>query len=92
MLKSGFLLGEDYLYRRAAIVDVKQKKGHVILLGFKVQNRYQTFGTFKLLFNAIHLAGMELREKKLTTKISKRNAESAIKNTKIKELLFLYRL
>jgi hypothetical protein len=58
LLKSGFLLGEDYLYNRAAIVDVKQKKGHVILLGFKVQNRHQTFGTFKLLFNAIHLAGM----------------------------------
>lgn len=58
LLKSGFLLGEDYLYRRAAIVDVKQKKGHVILMGFKVQNRHQTFGTFKLLFNAIHSAGM----------------------------------
>lgn len=58
LLKSGFLLGEDLLYKRAAIVDVKQKKGHVILLGFKVQNRHQTFGTFKLLFNAIHLAGM----------------------------------
>jgi hypothetical protein len=58
LLKSGFLVGEDLLYKRAAIVDVKQKKGHVILLGFKVQNRHQTFGTFKLLFNAIHSAGM----------------------------------
>lgn len=58
LLKSGFLLGEDYLYKRAAIVDVKQKKGHVILLGFKVQNRHQTYGTFKFLFNAIHYAGM----------------------------------
>ena len=58
LLKSGFLLGEDYLYRRAAIVDVKQKKGHVILFGFKVQNRHQTFGTFKFLFNAIHSAGL----------------------------------
>ncbi len=58
LLKSGFLLGEDYLYKRAAVVDVKQKKGHVVLLGFKVQNRHQTFGTFKLLFNAIHSVGM----------------------------------
>ncbi len=58
LLKSGFLLGEDFLYKRAAIVDVKQKKGHVILFGFKVQNRHQTFGTFKLLFNAIHSAGL----------------------------------
>lgn len=59
LLKSGFLLGEDYLYNRGAIVEVKQKKGHVILLGFKVQNRHQTFGTFKLLFNAIHASGMK---------------------------------
>ncbi len=60
LLKSGFLLGEDYLFRRASIVDVKQKKGHIILFGFKVQNRHQTFGTFKFLFNAIHSAGLTL--------------------------------
>lgn len=60
LLKSGFLLGEDYLFRRASIVDVKQKKGHVVLFGFKVQNRHQTFGTFKFLFNAIHSAGLAL--------------------------------
>jgi len=58
LLKSGFLLGEDYLFKKAAIVDVKQKAGHVILMGFKVQNRHWTFGTFKLLFNAIHSAGL----------------------------------
>ncbi|MGB9664414.1 MAG: M14 family metallopeptidase [Ignavibacteria bacterium] len=59
IFKSGFLLGEDYLYNRAAIVNVKQKNGNVILLGFKVQNRHQTFGTFKFLFNAIHSAGLK---------------------------------
>lgn len=58
LLKSGFLLGEDYLYNRAAIVNIKQKKGNVVLLGVKVQNRHQTFGTFKFLFNAIHSAGL----------------------------------
>ncbi|MFA7228402.1 MAG: M14 family metallopeptidase [Melioribacteraceae bacterium] len=58
LLKSGFLLGEDFLYKRSAVVDVKQKNGHVVLLGFRVQNRHQTYGTFKLLFNAIHSAGM----------------------------------
>lgn len=58
LLKSGFLLGEDFLYNRAAIVNVKQKKGNVILFGVKVQNRHQTFGTFKFLFNAIHSAGI----------------------------------
>ncbi|MCX8009582.1 MAG: hypothetical protein N3A61_00370, partial [Ignavibacteria bacterium] len=59
LLKSGYLLGEDYLYKKSAVVDVKQKKGHVILFGFKVQNRHQTFGTFKLLFNAIHSAELK---------------------------------
>ncbi|MCX8057121.1 MAG: M14 family zinc carboxypeptidase [Ignavibacteria bacterium] len=58
LLKSGFLFGEDNLYNRAAIVNVKQKKGNVILFGVKVQNRHQTFGTFKFLFNAIHASGL----------------------------------
>lgn len=58
ILKSGFLIGEDNLYNRAAIVNVKQKKGNVILFGVKVQNRHQTFGTFKFLFNAIFSAGL----------------------------------
>ncbi len=59
LLKSGFLLGEDYLFKRSAVVDVKQKNGHVILFGFKVQNRHQTYGTFKLLLNAIQAAGLQ---------------------------------
>ena len=59
IFKSGFLLGEEYIFNRAAVVDVKHKTGHVILLGFKVQNRHQTHGTFKFLFNAIYSAGIE---------------------------------
>jgi len=59
IFKSGYLLGEDFLYNRPIVVEYKQKKGNVILLGFKVQNRHQTFGTFKLLMNAIHYAGLE---------------------------------
>ena len=58
ILKSGFLIGEEYLYRTSPLVDIKQKNGHVILFGFKPQNRHQTFGTFKLLFNAIHYGGI----------------------------------
>ena len=45
-------------FQRPAIVDVKQKKGHVVLMGINVQDRHWTFGTFKLLFNAIQAAGM----------------------------------
>lgn len=59
LLKSGFLLGEDYLFKKGAVVDIRQNNGHVILFGIKVQNRHQTYGTFKLLFNAIHAAGMQ---------------------------------
>lgn len=59
ILKSGFLIGEDYLFQKPAIVEVKQKKGHVVLFGFPVQKRHWMYGTFKFLFNAIHMAGME---------------------------------
>lgn len=59
IFKSEFLLREGYLFNHAAVVDVKHKTGHVILFGFKVQNRHQTHGTFKFLFNAIYSAGIE---------------------------------
>jgi len=59
LLESGYLLGEDYLFKKGAVVDVKHKNGHVVLYGIKVQNRHWTYGTFKLLFNAIHRVGMK---------------------------------
>jgi len=57
LLESGWIGGEQYLQDRIAAADVKYGKGRVIVLGFSVQNRAQPHGTFKLLFNAIHVAG-----------------------------------
>jgi len=53
MLQSGWLIGEKYLSRKAALVDGKQGKGRIILYGFSPQLRGQTHATFKFLFNAL---------------------------------------
>jgi glutamine amidotransferase-like uncharacterized protein len=52
-LLSGYLIGEKYLNGKAAAVDVRLGSGHVILLGFRPEWRDQSFGTFKVLFNAL---------------------------------------
>jgi len=53
VLLSGWLLGEDVIARRAAVVDTKYKKGHIILIGFRCQHRAQSHGTYKFLLNAL---------------------------------------
>lgn len=53
ILQSGWLLGEQLIAKKAAAVAVKMGKGKVVLLGFRTQNRAQTHGTFKLVFNAL---------------------------------------
>lgn len=53
ILRSGWLIGEQHLSNRAAMVKAQYGKGHVILIGFRTQHRCQTHGTFKLLFNAL---------------------------------------
>ena len=53
ILQSGWLLGEALIAKKAAAVAVKHGDGKVVLLGFRPQNRDQTHGTFKLVFNAL---------------------------------------
>ena len=53
VLASGWLLGEDRIARRAAVVDLKHQKGHIILIGFRCQHRAQSHGTYKFLLNAL---------------------------------------
>ena len=53
LLQSGWLIGEENLARRAAVVSAKLGDGKVVLIGFPAQHRSQTDGTYKLLFNAL---------------------------------------
>ncbi len=51
LLQSGWLVGEKYLSKKAAMVEANYGHGQVILIGLRAQHRAQTHGTFKLLFN-----------------------------------------
>ncbi|MCK4645014.1 MAG: peptidase M14 family protein [Candidatus Aminicenantes bacterium] len=53
LLLSGWLLGEDVITRKAAVVDTRYKKGHIVLIGIRCQFRAQSHGTYKFLLNAL---------------------------------------
>jgi hypothetical protein len=55
LLQSGWLVGEQVIAKKAAMVVAHQGtgQGRVVLIGFRTQHRAQTYGTFKLLFNAL---------------------------------------
>jgi len=53
LLRSGWLIGEDHITDKPAMITTPYGEGSIILIGFSPQHRAQTHGTFKLLFNAL---------------------------------------
>ncbi|HEY7501419.1 MAG TPA: M14 metallopeptidase family protein [Vicinamibacterales bacterium] len=66
ILKSGWLLGEQYLRGQANVVAFRVGNGYVVTMGSQIDFRTQPRATFKLLFNALfhgpstRVAGAEL--------------------------------
>ncbi len=55
ILVSGYLDGAGSIAGRAAMVRVSAGRGHAVMFGFRPQHRAQSYGTFRLLFNAMYL-------------------------------------
>jgi hypothetical protein len=58
-LMSGWLLGGSLMEKQGALMDAPLGKGHVVMFGFRPQYRGQSYGTYKLLFNALFYFEME---------------------------------
>ena len=56
LVESGYARGAMSLQGHMAAFEARMGRGRVVVLGFRVQHRAQTWGTFRLLFNAIYLS------------------------------------
>lgn len=57
ILMSGYLAGGEAIAGKAAAVDITVGAGRVVMFGFRPQYRGQSWGTFKLVYNAILTSG-----------------------------------
>jgi hypothetical protein len=55
LLASGWINNERAVLGQPVLVEARHGKGKVVLFGFRPQHRGQTYGTFKLVLNAIFL-------------------------------------
>ena len=56
LLLSGYLTGEEYLVRKALVVDFSMDNGRMILVGPDIIFRAQSEGTYKIMFNSLFTA------------------------------------
>ncbi len=59
LLLSGWLEGEEQLARRSLLVDYRQGKGRIILIGPDIIHRTHGEGTYKIMFNSLLAAAEE---------------------------------
>lgn len=62
LLASGWVSGERVVLGKSMLVEARYGLGRVVLFGFRPQFRGQSFGTFKLVLNAIYLASVQVAQ------------------------------